>query len=136
MTTEEKVARRKLSPLDLAQELRDVSKACKVMGYSRQQFYEIRRNYQTYGAAGLLDRMPGCKGPHPNRVAAEIEQSILAYSLDYPTHGALRVAQELALRGSPSVPAASGVFGTDTIYSPNTNASSAWNGGSRSSHWP
>ena len=57
MTTEEKIARRKLSLLDLAQELRNVSRACKVMGYSRQQFYEIRRNYQTYGAA-----MSGARG--------------------------------------------------------------------------
>lgn len=39
MTTEEKIARRKLSLLELAQELRNVSKACKVMGYSRQQLY-------------------------------------------------------------------------------------------------
>ena len=45
------------------------------MGYSRQQFYEIRRNYQTYGSEGLLDKLPGCKGPHPNRVAPEIEHS-------------------------------------------------------------
>lgn len=52
MTAEEKIARRKLSLLDLTQELRNVSKACKVMGYSRQQFYEIRRNYQTYGSSG------------------------------------------------------------------------------------
>ncbi len=42
MATEEKIACRKLSLLDLAQELHYVSKACKVMGYSRQQFYEIR----------------------------------------------------------------------------------------------
>lgn len=48
MTTEKKVARRKLSLLDLAQELRNINKACKVMGYGRQQFYEIRRNYQRY----------------------------------------------------------------------------------------
>ena len=99
MTTEEKIARRKLSLLDLAQELRNVSKACKVMGYSRQQFYEIRRNYQTYGASGLLDKLPGCKGAHPNRVSPEIEQAILDYSLQRPTHGPLRVSQELALRG-------------------------------------
>lgn len=99
MTTEEKIARRKLSLLDLAQELHNVSRACKVMGYSRQQFYEIRRNYQTYGAAGLLDKLPGCKGAHPNRVAPEIEEAILNYSLEHPTHGPLRVAQELALRG-------------------------------------
>ncbi len=60
MTTNEKVARRK-SLLELAKELNNVSKACKLIGYSRQQFYKIRRNYQTYGAEGLLDTLPGCK---------------------------------------------------------------------------
>ena len=40
MTTKNKVARRKLSLLELAKELDNVSCACKVMGYSRQQFYE------------------------------------------------------------------------------------------------
>src|SRR5690348_5949901 len=57
MTTDQKIARRKLSLLDLAAELGNVSKACRVMGYSRQQFYEIRRNFETYGAEGLLERM-------------------------------------------------------------------------------
>ncbi len=99
MTTNEKVARRKLSLLELAKELNNVSKVCKLIGYSRQQFYEICRNYQTYGAEGLLDKLPGCKGAHPNRVAPEIEQVILDYSLTRPTHGPLRVAQELALQG-------------------------------------
>ena len=69
------------------------------MGYSRQQFYEIRRNYQTYGSEGLLDKLPGCKGPHPNRVAPEIEQAILVFCLDNPTYGPLRVSQELVLQG-------------------------------------
>lgn len=59
MTTEEKVARRKLSLLELAKDLQNVSKACKVMGYSRQQFYEIRRNYQTFRSEGLIDKLPG-----------------------------------------------------------------------------
>jgi Winged helix-turn helix len=99
MTTDKKVARRKLSLLELASDLGNVSKACRVMGYSRQQFYEIRRNFQTYGADGLLDRLPGAKGPHPNRVAAEIETAILDYALAHPRHGPMRVAQELMLRG-------------------------------------
>lgn len=99
MTTEKKVARRKLSLLELAGELSNVSKACKIMGYSRQQFYEIRRNFQTYGAEGLLDRLPGPKGPHPNRVPPEIEEAVLAHSLDHPCHGPVRVSHELALRG-------------------------------------
>lgn len=64
----EKIARRKLSLLELAQELGNVSKACRIAGYSRQQFYEIRRNFQMYGAEGLLGRMPRAQGPRPNRV--------------------------------------------------------------------
>ena len=99
MTTKEKVARRKLSLLELATDLDNVSKACRIMGYSRQQFYEIRRNYQTYGAEGLIDRLPGARGPHPNRVPAEIEEAILAHGLDHPSHGALRVSHELMLKG-------------------------------------
>jgi hypothetical protein len=99
MTTEKKVARRKLSLPELASELSNVNKACKIMGYSRQQFYEIRRNFQLYGAEGLLDKLPGAKGPHPNRVDKAVEESILQHSLEHPTHGCVRVAQELVLKG-------------------------------------
>jgi hypothetical protein len=99
MTTEKKVARRKLSLLELASDLGNVSKACKVMGYSRQQFYEIRRNFQTFGADGLIDRLPGPRGPHPNRVPVEIEQAILDHALAHPCHGPMRVSQELMLAG-------------------------------------
>lgn len=35
MTTDKKVAYRKLNLLELAQDLQNVSKACKVMGHSR-----------------------------------------------------------------------------------------------------
>ena len=52
-----------------------------------------------YGADGLLDRMPGAKGPHPNRVAPPIEKAILAHALKHPTHGAQRVADELMMKG-------------------------------------
>lgn len=99
MTTKAKLARRKLSLLELAADLSNVSKACKMMGFSRQQFYEIRRNYQTYGAEGLIDRMPGARGPHPNRVDEAVEAAILEHCLRCPTHGPLRVAQELTLKG-------------------------------------
>ena len=99
MTTTDKVARRKLSLLELAHEMGNVSKACKIMGYSRQQFYEIRRNFQTYGSDGLIDRLPGAKGPHPNRVSAEVEKAILDHCLTNPTQGCLSVAQHLNLQG-------------------------------------
>jgi hypothetical protein len=99
MTTEEKIARRKLSLLELASDLGNVSKACKVIGDSRQQFYELRRNFQTYGADGLIDRLPGPRNPHPNRVPEAVEQAILEHALAHPCRGPMRVAQELLLRG-------------------------------------
>lgn len=99
MTTQQKIARRKLSLLELAADLGNVSKACKIVGYSRQQFYEIRRNFQSYGADGLIDRLPGPRGPHPNRLPEPIEQAILDHALAHPCHGPMRVAHELALAG-------------------------------------
>lgn len=95
----DKAARRKLSLLDLARDLDNVSRACRVMGYSRQQFYEIRPNFQTYGSQGLVDGLPGTRGPHPNRVAAEIETCILDHAVEHPSHGATRVEQALRLKG-------------------------------------
>ena len=121
MTTKDKIARRKLSLLELAGEMNNVSKACRIMGYSRQQFYEIRRNYQTYGADGLIDRLPGARGPHPNRVSQEVETAILAHALDHPAHGALRVAQgKYELNGGRWSLAAAGVgaAGADETASP------------------
>ena len=65
MITQKKIVRRKLSLLELASELLNVSQVCKMMGCSRQLFYEIRRNLQTYGADGLIDRLPGARGRIP-----------------------------------------------------------------------
>ncbi len=86
MTTEKKVARRKLSLLELASDLKNVSRACKIMGYTRQQFYEIRRNYQTFGADGLIDRLPGPKGPHCARPSATCnEPSTVWHGKSWPS---------------------------------------------------
>lgn len=99
MTTKQKALRRKLSMLELAKQMNNVSKACKIMGYSRQQFYEIRRNFQTFGADGLVDKLPGAKGPHPNRVSETIEKAILDHAVKFPTQGPLRMANQLQLQG-------------------------------------
>jgi transposase InsO family protein len=91
--------RRKLSLLKLAEELGNVSKACQIMGYHRDSFYEIRRSFQKGGVSALVEEKRGPRAPHPNRVSAEIEARILDYALSKPTHGAQRVANELRLQG-------------------------------------
>jgi transposase InsO family protein len=105
MTALSQSTKRKLSLLQLADELGNVAKACRLMGYHRDSFYEIRRAFQTGGMAGLVEQRRGARNPHPNRLSAEVEAKVLDYCLQRPTHGAQRVSNELRLAGievSPS----------------------------------
>ena len=70
--------------MELTKELNNVSKACKIIGYSRQTFYEIRMNSQTYGSERLLDKLPETREAHPKRVSGEIKQAILDHLLINP----------------------------------------------------
>ena len=49
MTALSQSTKRKLSLLQLAEELGNVAKACKIMGYHRDTFYEVRRAFQVGG---------------------------------------------------------------------------------------
>ncbi|MDX2024397.1 MAG: helix-turn-helix domain-containing protein, partial [Deltaproteobacteria bacterium] len=42
MTTDQKIIKNKIGLLKLAEELGNVSRACKVMGFSRDTFYRYR----------------------------------------------------------------------------------------------
>lgn len=99
MVTSKKIALRKLGLLELAKTMKNVSLACKHLGYSRQQFYEIKRNFQTFGVDGLVDKLPGAKNGHPNKLPEETEKAVLKLSIEFPTHGCLRIADELNLKG-------------------------------------
>jgi len=98
VTAKTESIKRKLSLLQLAEELGNVSKACEIMGYHRDTFYEVRRAFQVGGVAALVEQRRGPRNPHPNRVAPQVEEAILALSLESPTYGAQRVANELRLR--------------------------------------
>jgi transposase InsO family protein len=98
MTAVTESTKRKLSLLQLAEELGNVSKACQIMGYHRDTFYEVRRAFQVGGVGALVQERRGPKNAHPNRVAPEVEDAILAFCLRFPTYGAQRVANELRLQ--------------------------------------
>ena len=105
MTTTSQSTKRKLSLLQLAEELGNVSKACKIMGYHRDTFYEVQKAFKVGGVAALVEERRGPKNPHPNRVPEAVEEQILALCLKQPTYGSQRIANELRLQGvdvSPS----------------------------------
>jgi hypothetical protein len=56
MTTQEKLIRRKLSLLELADFLKNISQACKINGCSRQHFYDIKQAYEEHGLEGLKEK--------------------------------------------------------------------------------
>ncbi len=96
MTAVKKIAQKRLTLLQLAERLRNVSEACRHHGVSRSQFYEYKRAFQERGLDGLVDRPPIPKS-FPNETSPEIKEKILALSLVHPVWGPARVADQLRL---------------------------------------
>lgn len=52
-STQKKIIKNRLGLLSLAEELGDVSRACKVMGYSRDTFYRYKQAVNEGGLAPI-----------------------------------------------------------------------------------
>ena len=88
----------KVGLLNLATELGNVSRACKVMGFSRDTFYR----YQTAMAEGGVEALLDANRKKPNirnRIERSIELAVKAYALEQPAFGQVRVSNELRKRG-------------------------------------
>lgn len=96
--TSDKVIKNKVGLLNLAAELGNVSKACKLMGFSRETFYRYQQAVDQGGVDALLEksrRKPNLK----NRVDEMTELAVLKSAIDFPAYGQLRSSNELRKKG-------------------------------------
>ena len=100
----ERIIKHKLGLLNLAEELGNVSRACRIMGLSRDTFYRYQAAVDEGGVDALLDksrRKPNLK----NRVDEQTESAVVEYAIEQPAHGQTRASNELRKKGvfiSPS----------------------------------
>jgi len=98
MEAMEKVARHRLSVLQLAQELGSVSAACRQRGMDRNSYYIYKKWFQAQGLEGLKD-LPPIHRSHPQSTAPEVVEMILSLAQAHPAYGCNRLESLLKLEG-------------------------------------
>lgn len=92
------VIKHKAGLLNLAEELSNVSRACKIMDVSRDTFYRYRELADEGGVDALINRSrraPNLK----NRTDEATEQAVIDYAVAFPAHGQHRTSNELRKQG-------------------------------------
>jgi len=96
--TNERIIKNKVGLLNLAEELGNISKACKVMGFSRETFYRYQRAVVEGGVEALVEktrRKPNLE----NRVDEPTEKAVIDMAIEFPAYGQVRASNELRKKG-------------------------------------
>ncbi len=126
MTAEKKIAQKRLTLLQVAERIRNVSDACRRHSVSRSQFYEYKRAFQERGFDGLMDRPPIPKS-FQNETPGDVKEKIIALSLKHPAWGPVKISDQLRLEGiavSPST--VRNLWIKENLRRPSISACYAW----------
>ena len=84
--TNEKLAHRRMTVLELAGRLGNVTEACRRGGIDRTSFYDWKRRFQLQGLDGLKD-LPPIARSHPMTTAPEVVARTEELALAHPAYG-------------------------------------------------
>ena len=124
----EQRARRRLTVLELAEQLGNVSEACRRGGIDRTSFYDWKRRFQREGLDGLKNLPPIAKC-HPMTTAPEVAARIEDLALTHPAYGCNRIEALLALEGRRvSAITVQKIFWATRGSAPGTSVGWCWSG--------
>jgi hypothetical protein len=84
-----KLAHRRMTVLELAERLGNVSEACRRGGMDRTRFYDWKRRFELQVLEGLKD-LPPIHRSHPQTTPPELVERIVELTLAHPAYGCNR----------------------------------------------
>ena len=96
--TNNPIIKHKAGLLNLAEELGNVSRGCKVMGVSRDTFYRYQELVEDGGIDSLIEKTRRKANPK-NRVDEATEIAVIASAIEQPAFGQHRTSNELRKQG-------------------------------------
>jgi transposase len=94
MTHDDVLFGQRLRLFTLAEELGNVSEACRLMGFHRSTYYRLKANVDRWGLEAL--RVRERRRPRMlNEIGPHLEQRVIAFALAHPGFGPRRISAEL-----------------------------------------